>query len=259
MKKCLFAGVGAAFAALLTQPAMAQKAASPTPAQMSTTSNYNSQTQVEVPIYNLGGNLGGAGSTPSAANAAPDPSGYSPYNTNATIHQDVTRQVPSITAPTVYGLNPCSIGASLGVATPIFGVSGAVTSTDEACEARNNAALAISAFHNEFLAREATCEIKSFRAAWKRIGKPCLVDQPLAMNTSPIGNAPAPLASPAGSSQPVGIVPIPGPAPVIMPSRQSMNFVPASLETPGKPDWCYTASPAELRTNPRVQAACGGA
>jgi hypothetical protein len=186
---------------------------------------------------------------PTTANGqvATDPNGYSPYNTHSTVDQTgIPHQAPALALPSVYGLNPCSTGGSVGVTTPLFGIGGALSSTDKGCEARNNAALAISAFHNEMLARETLCVVDEWRAAWKRIGKPCLIDQASQPETSiQTGTGTAPQARPA--AVPVGTMLMPAPE-----ATPTQTFIPA------KPDWCATVSPQEWRDNANIRHQCSG-
>jgi hypothetical protein len=88
----------------------------------------------------------------------------------------IPRQAPSIALSSIYGLNPCSTGTSVGVTTPLFGVGGAVSSIDRECETRNNAAVVITGLKDEALGREILCEIKDIREAAIRLGKPCIQD-----------------------------------------------------------------------------------
>jgi hypothetical protein len=88
----------------------------------------------------------------------------------------IPRQAPGLSLGQIYGLNPCATGATAGVTTPLFGIAGAVSNIDRECETRNNAAVVITALHDETMAREVLCTIKDVREAAARIGKPCLGD-----------------------------------------------------------------------------------
>lgn len=88
----------------------------------------------------------------------------------------IPRNAPSLGLSSIYGLNPCSAGASVGLTTPLFGIGGAIASIDKECEVRNNAAIVITGLKDETLAREILCEIKDIRDAAVRVGKPCLQD-----------------------------------------------------------------------------------
>ena len=94
-------------------------------------------------------------------------------------HQHITiRNAPALGLSSIYGLNPCSLGASAGITTPLFGIAGAISTTDKDCETRNTAALAITGLKDEAAGREVMCIIKEFREAVARLGKPCIGDQP---------------------------------------------------------------------------------
>lgn len=126
----------------------------------------------------------------------------------------IPRQVPSIGLPAIYGLNPCSTGTSVGVATPLFGIGGAVSSIDHECETRNNAAVVITGLKDEVLGREILCEIKDVREAAIRVGKPCRPDnaeqrisaaEPVKPPEPPNGAVPAPtlvLGTPPAAAEP---------------------------------------------------------
>jgi hypothetical protein len=130
-----------------------------------------------------------------------DNNGFSPFNTQSKIvSEGQIRSAPALGFPSIYGLNPCSLGASVGVTTPLFGVGGAISTTDKDCETRNTAAIAITGLKDEVAAREILCEIEQFRKAVARLGKPCLVDQsPEQRNASLAGRATA-SAAPNGST-----------------------------------------------------------
>lgn len=85
-------------------------------------------------------------------------------------------QAPSIGLGSIYGLNPCATGVSVGATMPLFGIGGAFSTIDEECQIRNNVALTVSALKDEALAREIMCSVESFRAAAIRIGRPCIKD-----------------------------------------------------------------------------------
>ncbi|HEX2940442.1 MAG TPA: hypothetical protein VHO91_05285 [Rhodopila sp.] len=243
---------GAAVATLLVIPAFAQ-----TPTTSGATSS--SMTNVYPTSVPIGSN----------GQVATDPAGYSPYNTNATINNHgIPRQAPPLSLPSIYGLNPCSTGATLGVTTPLVGVGGAISSSDPACEARNNAALAISAFHNEFLAREVLCVRKDWREAWAKIGKPCLEDQrragtaPAVADSAPqkgffdrlfSGDTPAhtdqAAATPAPAARPVGQMMMPNAMP---PQAATHNQAVAAKWA--QPEWCEHVSASEW--TPGKRRAC---
>lgn len=129
--------------------------------------------------------LGGAlvAPLPALAQGVPtDPQGYSPYNSRQTIvNQGIPgpiREAPGLALPSIYGLNPCSLGSAVGATTPLFGASLAISSTDHDCQVRNTAALTITALGDKEAGREIMCDIKEFREAELRLGNPCLYDKP---------------------------------------------------------------------------------
>lgn len=162
----------------------------------------------------LGVVLGGVLAAPPSvlAQAVPtDAQGYSPYDVKETIvNQGIPgpiREAPALALPNIYGLNPCSLGATVGVTTPLFGLGGAISSTDHDCQIRNTAALAASALDDKVLAREILCNIKEFREAELRLGKPCLADKP----SAPVASAAPPNPVAATVPQPGTATPVPQP------------------------------------------------
>ncbi len=160
-----------------------------------------------------------------------DPNGFSPYNTHGSLDENINtstiRNAPALGLSSIYGLNPCSLGASAGVTTPLFGIGGAISTTDKDCETRNTAALAITGLKDEEAGREIMCTIKEFRDAVARLGKPCIVDRssnPIAVNTQP---APA-IVQQASTQQPSPAVL----ASVTKPGEIAPN-APAFCQTPG--------------------------
>lgn len=250
----LFAG--AAVATLLALPMARAQTTTPTGTTSGATSN--SMTNVyptTVP-------------TTASGQVATDPNGYSPYNTRATINNTgIPNQAPPLNLPSVYGLNPCSTGASVGITTPLVGIGGAVSSTDAGCEARNNAALAISAFKNELLAREMLCGKKEWREAWARIGKPCLEDQrdPKVASTAslPVASAqlvaaPSAVAAQAPISTPMGqMMRVAGPtaAPPVVNVADQPAAATMAIGKP-KPDWCGNVAIIEWKTNAAIRSQC---
>ena len=153
-----------------------------------------------------------------------DPNGISPYNTHGILDENIQtstiRNAPALGLSSIYGLNPCSLGASAGVSTPLFGIAGAISTTDKGCETRNTAALAITGLKDEVAAREIMCDIPEFRDAVKRIGKPCLADQQQAANQP----------SPVASNQ------------LVQPVAARTEVPPeAEAIAPDAPAWCHTA------------------
>lgn len=249
---------GAAVATLLIFPAVAQVPGTTSGASSTSMTNVYPTT---VP-------------TTASGQVATDPMGYSPYNTHSVINETgIPRQAPALSLAPVYGLNPCSVGASIGVTTPVVGIGGAVSSADPACEARNNAALAVTAFHNEVLAREMLCQRKEWREAWKTIGKPCIEDQPAGQLPAPVAaaqsNAGA-MAQQQGASR-VGVMMTPqivNPAALIMTTPIQQSSVVPSQANAGaarsvarmahvKPDWCYSVAPSEFKARADLRRQCG--
>lgn len=157
-----------------------------------------------------------------------DPNGYSPYNTKATLNENVqsssTRNAPAFSLPSIYGLNPCSLGASVGVSTPLFGVGGAISTTDKDCEIRNTAALTITGLKDVALAREIMCEIPQFREASARIGEPCLEDRKVTKTHQPTAATAARVTEP---------------------TEPRAKTVVASTPPRPPPKWCRSANTAE--------------
>ncbi len=133
---------------------------------------------------------------------------------NETIeNKGLPHQAPSIGLPAIYGLNPCATGAAAGITTPLVGISGAISNIDRECETRNNAAVAVTAIKDEAVAREIMCNVKDFREASLRVGRPCLIDQrrPIAAAQ---GGAPVAAAKPAVSG-PVAVATAPAVRPAL--------------------------------------------
>jgi hypothetical protein len=163
----------------------------------------------------LAGLMGAALAAPivSPALAQPvqtDPNGFSPFDTKTTLNENlntpIVRNAPALGLSSIYGLNPCSLGASVGVTTPLFGVGGAISTTDRDCEVRNTAALAITGLKDEAAGREIMCGIKEFREAVARLGQPCITDKsiPVAAGTAPVAAAGT---APVAAVQPVSVPP----------------------------------------------------
>lgn len=107
----------------------------------------------------------------------------------------IPRNAPGLSMSSIYGLNPCSSGLSVGVTTPLFGIGGAAATIDRECETRNNAALAITALHDQKLAREIMCKIDEVREAAIRVHQPCIEDG--GVRTASAAAAPGPGPAPA--------------------------------------------------------------
>jgi hypothetical protein len=146
----------------------------------------------------------------------------------------IPRNAPALGLPSIYGLNPCSSGAAVGVTTPLFGIGGAIANIDKECETRNNAAVVITGLKDEAMAREILCQIKDIRQAARRLGKPCLEDE----GTSKVSSA-AP-ANPVQPEQAVAVA-----QPVIQPVVQPVAL---SIRTDA-PAFCHTRG-LDLRLYP---------
>lgn len=185
----------------------------------------------------VGAALAASTVSPAVAQTVPtDPNGFSPYDTRTTVDENVNtpvvRNAPALGLSSIYGLNPCSLGASAGVTTPLFGVAGAISTTDHDCEIRNTAALAITGLKDEAAGREILCMLKEFREAVARLGKPCIQDQKQAPVAS--AAAPQPQALPANATQQQPAPPI-----AATPVAAVVPVVPAIA--PEAPAYCKTA------------------
>lgn len=135
-------------------------------------------------------------------------------------------RVPDVAAPAIWSNNPCMVGASGGIGMQGFGLSFGAGIEDRDCTRRANAQHLV-AMGETSAAREVMCGNAEVRAAFNRVGRPCVSDVPARPDA-------------AGPVQQIAL-PAALPAPVAAPS--------------GPPDWCATASPAERR---RYAAVCGG-
>jgi hypothetical protein len=195
-----------------------------------------------VRVVNVTGYSGGSGGGTNGANGANavDPAG--PPGTNGTNATDppalgsagnplteniggtqTLRNTPEIIAPNISGGNPCLVGISGGGAGPGIGITLGIGYSDKGCERRNSAAL-LSNIGEKAVAIELMCDDQNVREAMLRSGHPCAADRP---------------AVAATVSQQVD--------PAVVRRQQDAAVIPAK---PPRPDWCQTASPAELRTHP---------
>ena len=134
------------------------------------------------------------------------------------------RNTPEIIAPNISGGNPCLVGISGGGAGPGIGITFGVGYSDKGCERRNSAAL-LSNIGQRDVAIELMCDDQAVREAMQRSGHPCAADRAV--------------AAPVAAVDP-GVV-----------RRQQEAVAPLQVATkPPRPDWCETASAAELRTHP---------
>ena len=175
--------------------------------------NTGNSTTVNVSTSGSSGN----GST---GTGATDPSSYQyiGYGGGYTV-----RNTPEVIPPNVVGGNPCAIGASAGLSMAGFGIAGGATWADRQCERRQQAALLFN-IGKPKAATELLCQDDNIRAALRVAGEPCVADTP------PVAAAAAaPVAAPAS------LVPPAAPAKLI------------------RPEWCYTAGPAELRHHAECQ------
>jgi hypothetical protein len=163
------------------------------------------------------GGTGSGGTSGSGATGATDPS----YNVNYGGGHTV-RNVPEVIPPNVVGGNPCSVGASAGMSVAGFGIAGGATWADKQCERRQQAALLYN-IGKQKAATELLCQDENIRAALRVSGEPCAADM-------------APGA--AAASAPVAQA---------TPVLAAAKIEPAPAAKPIRPEWCYTAGPAELR------------
>ena len=136
------------------------------------------------------------------------------------------RNTPEIVAPNISGGNPCLVGISGGGAGPGIGITLGIGYSDKGCERRNSAAL-LSNIGQRDAAIELMCDDQGVREALARSGHPCAADRAV--------------AAPVAAVDPAVV------------RRQQDAATPAALAVaskPSRPDWCETASPAELRTHP---------
>lgn len=169
-------------------------------------------------------------------------------------------QAPSIGLGSIYGLNPCATGVSVGATMPLFGVAGAFSTIDEECQIRNNVALTVSALKDEALAREIMCGVESFRVAAARIGRPCIRDGGVPIALTPGSNPDTATASqlipsPSAGLPPNALPPVPPaqPAPPVNGNPAPGGFRGASLAAP-RPAFCEVPG-----LNVASYPECGGA
>jgi hypothetical protein len=189
-------------------------------------------------------------------------SGTYPSNTTST---QTIRNTPEIVAPSIVGGNPCTVGASGGVALPGFGIVTGGSWEGKACERRQLAALLYNMGHDvsgakgeslQEAAVEVLCNDLSVRAALNRIGQPCVADRngaPMttgSASTSPMtpkNGTPIAMAAPVTKTTPIATAaPVTKTPPVAM---AAPVIPPVSVTPKNHPDWCYTASAQERRAN----------
>jgi hypothetical protein len=166
-------------------------------------------------------NVSTGGSSGTGSSGTTDPSSYQyiGYGGGYTV-----RNTPEVIPPNVVGGNPCAIGASAGLSMAGFGIAGGATWADRQCERRQQAALLFN-IGKPKAATELLCQDDNIRAALRVAGEPCVADAP-------------PVAAAA-------VAPVPATAPLVPP---------AAPAKPIRPEWCYTAGPAELRHHAECQA-----
>lgn len=124
------------------------------------------------------------------------------YRGGYTVNNTPDVMAPGLTA----GLNTCAGSYAAGVAVAGFGLTGGGTTVDAGCERRNMAAL-LQQMGEADAAREVLCEDTVVRAAFARVGRPCITDRPAAPQVSaapPVPVEPAPVVRPqAIAMQPV--------------------------------------------------------
>jgi hypothetical protein len=179
----------------------------------------------------VSGGSGSSGSVgdPSSLGSAGDPTTNLHYSGSYTV-----RNVPEVIPPNVTGGNPCAVGASGGLAVAGFGFSAGGTWADRACERRQQAALLFN-MGEQKVALELMCQDDNIRSAMKIGGKPCTTDVAVAVAPAPV--AQAPIAAPVAQ------------APVAAPVARVVSVAVAEPTKPARPEWCYTASPAEQRAH----------
>jgi hypothetical protein len=165
-------------------------------------------------------NVSGTGSSGNSSTGTSDPSSYQyiGYGGGYTL-----RNTPEVIPPNVVGGNPCAIGASAGLSMAGFGIAGGATWADKQCERRQQAALLFN-IGKAKAATELLCQDDNIRAALRVSGEPCVADAP------PVAAAVA--------------------APV---ARMGATVPPAAPVKLIRPEWCYTAGPAELRHHSECQ------
>ncbi len=130
------------------------------------------------------------------------------------------RNTPEVIPPSVVGGNPCAVGASGGLSLPGFGVALGGTWADKACERRQQAALMFNMGEAK-VAYELMCQDEHVHQAMVSSGKPCTAD------TAPIAQAQTSTIQP--------------------PAAPVTNVAAIAPTKPPRPEWCWTASKAELR------------
>jgi len=164
---------------------------------------------------------GGGGST--GTTGATDPAGDPTYGVNYSGSYTV-RNTPEVIPPNVVGGNPCSVGASGGMALAGFGIAAGGTWADRQCERRQQAALLFN-IGKQKAAVALMCQDDNVRNALRMAGEGCPADIAAAA-PPPVAAAPVPVAA--------------------APAAPAARVMPVAAK-PARPDWCDTASAAELR------------
>jgi hypothetical protein len=173
-----------------------------------------------VAIINTGGT--GAGGSGSGTNgSAGDPSGDPGQNI---YYHGIPRQAPTVYAPSIVGANPCVVGTSGGVSTPVVGLSLGVGTTDTVCQ--------LHMIGLDRVAFELLCQQKDVRQAALAARIPCAADR--AAGTAAALDASAPVSAAA--------------APAVAPVRAPVQLASAEPLTawtikPGAPKFCNNWRP----------------
>jgi hypothetical protein len=202
-------------------------------------SSGNSSSSSRVIINNNSSSSGTGASSGSSRASASSPAAATSPSTNST-NTLTLRNTPEIVAPSIVGGDPCTVGATGGIALPGFGVVTGRSWEGKPCERRMMAALMYNMGHTmpgakgEMLqeaAVEVLCVEAGVRDALRRIGQPCVADRAAGSTTT----------SRNGFAAPKIAVAIATP-------------VPAEDAAKRAPDWCSTASAQERRAH----KACDG-
>jgi hypothetical protein len=202
-------------------------------ASANTRSNSRSASVGNSTTVNVSGYAGVDGSGNSSAAASAGGSGGTaggPTDPNYGVNYSgsyTVRNTPEVIPPSIVGGNACAVGASAGMSMAGFGIAGGATWADKQCERRQQAALLFNMGEQQ-VALALMCQDDNVRAAMRVGGKPCTGDVPVA------AVAPAPVAQAVAPA----------------PAARAVSVAAAAPAKPARPEWCYTASRAELRAHP---------
>lgn len=132
----------------------------------------------------LGGNASARGGNARAAGGNATASGGAGGNATVTVEgaggtyygQRDRLQAPNVQAPAIWSNNPCVVALSGGVSVAGFGASIGAGIEDRDCTRRALAQHLVS-MGEAPAAREVLCENSEVRAAFARVGRPCVADQ----------------------------------------------------------------------------------